>query len=92
MANVYDIGDLVTLSATFKNNAGTLTDPTTVIFRIKDPSGTVTSPSPIKDSTGLYHYDLSITLAGTYWYHFEGTGLCQDAEEAYFTVRKSQTV
>jgi len=98
MANTYDIGDLVTMSAVFKVGA-TETDPTTITHKIKVPAGTITTTtwaaSPlvlVRDSQGNYHLDFSVTAvtaAGTYHYSFIGTGTVQAAEEASFEVRKS---
>lgn len=92
MANVYDIGDIVRVSVEFKNIAGTLTDPTTVTLRYRDPSGvmtdwTVTSGQIVKDGTGLYHADLSPTAAGIWTYRFIGVGNLQAAEEGTFLVK-----
>jgi len=96
MANTYDIGDLVTMSAVFKAGA-VETNPTTITHKIKIPAGTITTTlypaSPlIKDADGNYHVDFPITsttAAGTYYYTFIGTGACQVVEEASFEVRPS---
>jgi len=55
--NIYDIGDNVTMAAAFTSNS-VATDPTGVTFKIKLPSGAVTTyvystdVQLIKDSTG----------------------------------------
>jgi uncharacterized protein YfaS (alpha-2-macroglobulin family) len=96
MANTYDIGDLVTMSAVFKA-AAVETSPDTTTFKIKIPAGTITiysasSTELVEDSEGNFHVDFPITsttAAGTYYYTFIGTGACQVVEEASFEVRPS---
>ena len=89
MANSYDRGDLVRLRAEFKNAAGTLTNPTAVVLRVKDPAGAVTTPVTTTGAAGVYEHDLSLTLEGTWIYRFEGTGAVQAAEEGEVYVRNS---
>lgn len=88
-----DVGDLVRLSAAFDNGATppVATDPTAVTLQIKDPTGALVTPAPtpIKDSTGHYHHDLSVTLAGVWRYRFAGTGAVVAAEEAKVFARDS---
>ena len=43
MANTYDVGDQVRVSAVFKNAAGTDTDPTAVTCKVKTPAGAITT-------------------------------------------------
>ncbi len=75
-----DIGDIVRATATFRNIAGVATDPTGVTFKLRKPDGTTTTyvyPTDaqlVKDSTGNYHVDVTVTLAGFYEWRFEGTG------------------
>jgi hypothetical protein len=38
---IYDIGDAVRCSATFKDSSNAAVNPTTVTFKYKDPSGNV---------------------------------------------------
>jgi len=89
--NAYDIGSLIQLTGTFKNAAGTLTDPTTVTCTVRDPAGVVTTPAATKASVGVYTADVDLTgaLAGVWNYRFQGTGACQAAEEASFYVEAS---
>jgi hypothetical protein len=93
MSNEYDTGDIVILDVTFqaRDSGGVLvpTDPTTVVCSVKAPNGTVTTPAPVKDTTGVYHVDVDVTLSGTYHYRWEGTGAAQGAEEGRFYVRPS---
>jgi hypothetical protein len=92
---IYDRGDLVRSSATFTNSAGTATDPTTVIARVRVPNTNRDAYTTytygvggdiVKDSTGTYHIDVSCTIAGTYYVRWEGTGAVQQAEEDTWDV------
>jgi hypothetical protein len=92
----YDIGDLVRLSASFTDSDLVSRDPTAVTVRVKTPSGVATAyvygidASVVKDSTGHYHIDVSVTETGIYRWRWEGTGAIQAAEEASITVRSSE--
>ena len=86
--NTYDIGDLVRVSAVFTNAAGSASD-TTVALKLMKPDGTTSTPTPTHDSTGNYHYDVSVDQAGKWYYRYEGTGVVQTASEGSFLVRES---
>lgn len=87
----YLIGDLARLTVTFRDLEGALVDPTTVTLTIQDPANVETTPgSIVNDSTGVYHYDLNLTAAGTWFYRWTGTGAAQAAQEGQITV--DQTV
>lgn len=92
---MYDIGDKVTLTAEFRNQAGALTDPTEAACRIKRPDGTVTVLA-IGDLTrlslGKWTHDVVIDQAGVWHYRFESTGNIQTAGEDRFRVRESAIV
>lgn len=90
----YDIGDVARLSVAFANSAGAATDPTTVTLKLELPDGTEKTltyalAEITKDSTGNYHYDHTITLAGRHTYKYLGTGTVVAAEEAAFVVKSS---
>jgi hypothetical protein len=64
--NLYQVGDLVRISAVFRDIAGALVDPSTVSLKVTKPSGaqntyTFALSQVIKDSTGNYHYDAAPT-------------------------------
>ena len=92
--NIYDIGDNVTMAAAFTSNS-VATDPTGVTFKIKLPSGAVTTyvystdVQLIKDSTGNYHVCWTITMKGTNHFRFAGTGALIAAEEDSFYVNET---
>ena len=61
------------MQATFRDISGNLVNTTPVIY-VRDPSGTVTSPSPIESpSVGIYYVDVVLNLAGTWNYRWEGS-------------------
>ena len=92
MANVYTIGQQIRLVATFKNSAGTATDPTGVVLKYRDPvAGTITTKTygtdPIsKSATGVYYFDLALSTAGEWWYRWEGSGAIIAADEERIMV------
>ena len=89
---VYQKLDLRRISATFKNAAGSAADPSAVTFKYTKPSGTVTTlvyltdGALVKDSTGNYHVDLSLTEPGRWFYQWKGTGTVEEVEEGEFEV------
>ena len=96
MSNSYDIGDLITVKAVFRDRNSELADPTTVTLKIKKSDGVISTyvyPSvPVeKDSTGIYHADIDTTAGpgGVWVYRWTGVGVAQAAEEREFVVRTS---
>jgi hypothetical protein len=89
----YDLGDLIELKITFRNDAGAVTDPTSPTLAIHKPDGTTTTyvhptdAALVKDSTGVYHVNYSPTMAGTHHWRGLGTGAVQAEEQAAFFVR-----
>jgi len=93
MANVYNKGDAVRLSATF-TVGGAATDPTTVTLKVRDPSGNVATytyalAEITKDATGQYHKDVSIDETGRWEYRWVGTGAVATAQEAHLLAQAS---
>lgn len=92
----FTVGDLVVCSASFVDDDGEAIDPSEVGFKVKDPSGNVTSYvygddiELVNDGTGEYHVDVNADEAGTWNYRFYSTGTGQAAEESTFTVETSQ--
>jgi hypothetical protein len=88
----YDVGTAVKISVLI-TIGGVATDPTgTPIATVKDPAGTISTPSVSKDSVGNYHAIVDTTggVAGQWWYRWAGVGAAQGAEEDYFTVELSR--
>lgn len=95
MTNQYDIGDMVTIYGIFSDINDVVTDPTTISVLVKDPTGTLTTyvygvdANLIKDSVGNYHFDITPTVTGVWYYKFVGEGAVKAAEEDSFFVRTS---
>jgi len=97
MTNFYDAGDVVRLTANFTDISNNPADPTAVVLRVKQPDTTVTvfnypGGTIVRDGTGAYHYDLSITESGDHYYRFEASGAVQTAAENLFHVRRSNVL
>lgn len=94
--NTYDKGDLVRCSAAWTDTAGAAVDPTVVIFKFKNPAGTVTTytygtnPELVKDSVGNYHVDVDGSSSGVWYYSFVSTGTGQASDENQFVVSVSE--
>lgn len=76
MGTYPSIGNIARLSCLFTDINGNPADPTTASVMIQPPkgSGSTITATPTKDSTGAYHYDLTLTAAGDWYYRFIGTG------------------
>jgi len=96
MATEFDVGDQVRLSVSFKDASNVAADPTGVVLKIMNPWREPTTytfgddPELEKDSTGNYHADIVVDLAGYWAFRFEGSGVLVAVKEASFTVLKSQ--
>lgn len=96
MAGSYDKNDVVRCSVEFKNTSGTLSDPSVVTFKIKNPAGTTTTyvygtdAALVKDATGQYHIDVDIDSVGIYYYRFIGSGTLKAANEGKFTIKQTE--
>lgn len=96
MANTYDVGDEIRVTGTFTNSAGTATDPTAVLFKVKNPAGTITTytygtdAELVKSATGVYYVDLDLATSGTWYTRFYSTGTGQAAVESTINVRESE--
>lgn len=89
--STYNKGDLVRITGTFANAAGTNLDPDTVFFQVKDPAGVITlytygSSAVVRLSAGIYYLDVSVGTAGTWAYRVYSTGNGQAAGDNYFSV------
>ena len=93
--STYDKGDLVRVTGTFTDSAGSATDPSVVICQYVDPSGNtvsktyITDAEVVKDSTGVYHLDIDADEVGSWHYRWYATGTGQSAGENSFNVRNS---
>jgi len=96
MATVYDIGDKPTVTATFTNAAGALTNPSTVVAILRTPAGvetTTTSPNAaiVNTSTGVWAFTLpsAFDTAGNWQVRIKGTAGLIAAAETTMAVRAS---
>jgi hypothetical protein len=85
-------GSTVTIPGTFRVGT-TLTDPTTVTLRIREPDGTTTSylfpAAPvIHDSTGEYHADVVVDASGLWGWEWVGTGAAAAVDDGTFYVEQ----
>lgn len=88
--NRYDIGDKVLLKVTFKDYDMALTDPTGVTCRVLTPDGDEETPAVERVSQGLYTAEVEPTVAGRWFYRFEGEGALVAAGENLFLVSQSR--
>lgn len=92
----YDIGDIARITGTFIVD-GTNTDPTTVSLEVTSPTAasattyTYAAGQITKSATGIYYYDLSLTLAGAWLWRWVATGAVASAESGYIYVRSMPT-
>jgi hypothetical protein len=95
MINVYDKGDLIRIPAEFINYLDVVADPGVVRFKFTKPDGVIityvylTDAELVKDATGNYHVDLSLTQAGDWHYVWLGTGAVESAQQGMFAVQGS---
>jgi len=95
MASEFTQGAVVRVTGTFTNAAGSPTDPTTVIFKFKNPLGvttTYTYPTDsqlVKSSTGIYYVDVNADISGAWRTRFYSTGTGKAADEDFFMVAES---
>jgi hypothetical protein len=84
----YTKGQVVEVVATFYAD-DTPTDPSTVVFKVKRPNGTVNTytygvgTDVTRVEAGVFSLDIT-------WYRAEGTGMVKDAFENYFVVDPSR--
>ncbi len=95
--NAYAKDNQVRISVEF-TLSGVDTDPSTVKCFYKNPSGIITTltygvdGTLIKDAPGKYHVDILASVAGGWFYRFEGSGTLIAASEDQFYVIPSQVV
>jgi hypothetical protein len=94
--NIYDVGDVARIAAAFTTAAGAATDPATVTFKYRSPTGSSASlvygvdVSVVKDSTGNYHLDITLNAAGDWAYRVVSTGSGAAASEGKLRVADSE--
>lgn len=86
MSETFDVGDGIRAEARFAV-AGVLTDPTAVAVEVRDPAGTVTTPTPVHDGVGEYSLDLVPDASGVWVVRFTATGAVTAVVEQAYQVR-----
>lgn len=94
----FKVGQSVRSTAEFRAVAPPkpLTDPTTVKFKLRAPDGVETVKTfgvdveVVKDATGRYHCDFTVTKKGDYVARWTGEGSLVTADEAIVEVEGSQ--
>ena len=86
----YDLNDTWSPTVTF-TVSGVATDPTTITLTVISPDKvstayTYAAAQITKDSTGVYHKDITLTQRGIWYCKFDGTGACQASAEGTITV------
>jgi hypothetical protein len=90
---IFEIGDAVRLQGSFSDIDRALTDPSTVTFKVRDPSTTLNTyvysndVEVFKAATGIYYMDFVVNTVGQHNWRLEGTGSVQVAEQDFFTAR-----
>ena len=84
--STYDLGDVVTLTATVKDTAGAPANAGTMVCTVTAPDGTTSTPSVANPSTGTYTAQLTPASAGRYQVRWLATGANAGAFVQDFTV------
>ena len=98
MTNSYDVGAVVRSSIVFQTISGVVVDPGAVTFKEMPLGGVVssfvngTATEVVKDSTGKYHIDVSVNVAGQHKFRWEGTGTNAAAAQETVLVRPDMLV
>lgn len=74
-------GNEIRASVTFKNVKGKLADPTTVVARVEDPDGAVTTPAVVHTTIGVYYADVLLSVPGLWQVRLAGTGAVKAAAQ-----------
>lgn len=90
--NNYDIGSMVALTAAFTDSNGAAVSPSSVLLRVKPPTGSTQVFTPTLTSSGNYVYNFTTALAGTHYYRFEGSGAVVAVADGSFNVNSSPTL
>lgn len=89
----YIVKTAIQVSQDFRNLAGDLANPTTVVLTVRSPSGTVTTPSLTNTSTGVYAGMITFDEAGewTWWWQADGTIIVAGDGRAYARLDATTT-
>lgn len=88
--DTYFTGQVLRISAEFRDNAGDLADPTTMSFGYRIEQGAAITfvygddVELVRDALGEYYIDITLTTAGTYAYQFTAGGVIEATVEDAF--------
>ena len=83
-----DVGDVVTITGTYRDVDGNLADPAVVQWVSPSPSGVETVLAPTNPSTGVWCVDLPLDEPETWHVRLQGAGNTVDVvEEVEIQVR-----
>lgn len=94
--SAYEQGQVVRATGSFKDAGGTLVDPSVVKLRVRTPAGDVTeyvygtAPDLVKDSTGVYHFDIVLNAGGLWRYRWVSTGIGATARIVNLDVTEAE--
>jgi hypothetical protein len=94
--SAYEQGQVVRATGTFKDAAGNLVDPSVVKFRVRTPAAVVTeyiygvAGDLVKDSTGVYHFDVVLSAPGLWKYRWVSTGIGAAAKVVSLDVAEAE--
>ena len=84
----YIVTTQIRSTATFRTLAGALSN-TTAVCSVKAPDGTTSAPAVVNDSTGVYHADITLDSAGTWYIEWQGSVTVIAAGDVAIPVRAS---
>ena len=88
MITPYVVTTQIRVTATFRTLADVLSN-TTAVCTVKKPDGTAATPSVVNDSTGVYHADITLDQAGTWYIEWQGTVTVIAAGDVAIVARAS---
>lgn len=85
------LGQVVTVTGTFRDSAGTAADPTTITLTVTAPDGTddtytYAAGQVTKASTGVYVRAIVLDLAGTWTYRWAGEGAVEQVFDGFLVA------
>lgn len=88
----FQIGDKLRITITFRDVDRVISDPTTVRFLVKKPSGIESTytfgvdSEVVREKVGVYHFDLPFDAADEWTYRWEALGDAAGAFEKTLQV------
>ena len=95
---VHDIGDVHIITAAFTDSVDVATDPTAVVFEMREPDGTDTTftfgvdSEVTNPSVGTFLLTFAITKAGRHFSRVKGTGAVAAASATEFYADRKSVV